>query len=275
MGIYAGICAAHGLKDPDMQTQTSWWPLRPRWTITLLVLALLAVIEAITRLGLVPAVILSSPTKVAGVLWQIVVSGKVFPDLWRTTWEVVLSVLLAIAVGVPIGFGLWRTPLLGRVLEPYLVGTYAMPLVLFYPFLLVVFGLGATPVILIAASMGLIPVILNSWAAFQQVPDIYFRVCASFRCTGARRFRRVIFPAAAPMIFAGFKLCLIYSFVGVIVMEFMVGNIGLGFRVAYDYDGFKIDEMYAYVTIIIALAAIVTVILTRGEARIRGEINNG
>jgi NitT/TauT family transport system permease protein len=258
-----------------MHKQTSWWPLRPRWTIAILVLALLAIIEAVTRLGLVPAVILAPPTKVAGVLWQIVASGKVFPHLWRTTWEVVLSVALAIAVGVPIGFGLWRAPLLGRVLEPYLVGTYAMPLVLFYPFLLVVFGLGATPIILIAAAMGLIPVILNSWTAFQQVPDIYFKVCASFRCTGSRRFWRVIFPASAPMIFAGFKLCLIYAFVGVIVMEFMVGNTGLGFRVSYDYDGFKINEMYAYVTIIVALAAVITAILARGERRIRGEIGNG
>lgn len=258
-----------------MPKQSSWWPLAPGWTIALLVLGFLVVVEIITRLGLVSIIIVAPPTKVAQALWHIVVSGKVFPDFWRTTWEVVVSVLLAIAIGVPAGFGLWRMPLAGRVLEPYLVGTYAMPLVLFYPFLLVVFGLGAAPVVIIAASMGLIPVILNSWAAFRQVPDIYFKVSASYRCTGARRFRRVIFPAAAPMIFAGFKLCLIYAFVGVIVMEFMVGNIGLGFRVAYDYDGFKIDEMYAYVAIIVALAAVVTTVLTRIETRIRGEISNG
>jgi NitT/TauT family transport system permease protein len=258
-----------------MSKQIVGWPLRPGLTITLLVAAFLAVVEVITRLGLVPVIIVSPPSQVAQVLWEIVSSGKVFPDFWRTTWEVVLSVILAIAVGVPIGFWLWRVPLLGRVLEPYLVGTYAMPLVLFYPFLLVLFGLGAVPIIIIAASMGVIPVILNSWAAFRGVPDIYFKVSASFRCAGARRFWRVIFPASAPMIFAGFKLCLIYSFVGVIVMEFMVGDVGLGFRVAYDYDGFKIAEMYAYVAIIIALAAIITGVLMKGERRIRGEIGDG
>lgn len=251
------------------------WPLRPGLTMALLVAAFLVLVEIITRLGLVPVIIVSPPSRVAQVLWEIVASGKVLPDFWRTTWEVVLSVILAIVVGVPIGFGLWRAPLLGRALEPYLVGAYAMPLVLFYPFLLVLFGLGAVPIIIIAAAMGLIPVILNSWAAFRGVPDIYFKVSASFRCTGARRFRRVIFPASAPMIFAGFKLCLIYSFVGVIVMEFMVGNVGLGFRVAYDYDGFRIDEMYAYVTIIIALAAVITGVLMKAERRIRGEIGNG
>jgi AGZA family xanthine/uracil permease-like MFS transporter len=85
-----------------------------------------------------------------------VVSGKVLPDFWRTTWEVVISVILAIVAGVPIGFGLWRAPLLGRALEPYFVGAYAMPLVLFYPFLLVIFGLGAVPIIVIAAAMGLV-----------------------------------------------------------------------------------------------------------------------
>lgn len=258
-----------------MNRQMAGWPLRPGLTMTLLVVAFLALVEAMTRLGLVPVIIVSPPSRVAQVLWEIVVSGEVLPDFWRTAWEVVLSVTLAIVVGVPIGFGLWRAPLLGRALEPYFVGAYAMPLVLFYPFLLVLFGLGAVPIIIIAATMGLIPVILNSWAAFRGVPDIYFKVSASFRCTGARRFWRVIFPASAPMIFAGFKLCLIYSFVGVIVMEFMVGNVGLGFRVAYDYDGFKIDEMYAYVVIIIALAAVITAALMKAERRIRGEIGNG
>jgi NitT/TauT family transport system permease protein len=250
-------------------------PLSPKWTILALVIGFLAVIEFITRMGWVPVVILVPPSDVAAVLWKLVASGKLFPDFWRTTWEVVISVLAAIAIGVPVGFSLWRVPLLGKALEPYLVGVYAVPLVLFYPFLLVVFGLGAIPIVVVAAAMGTVPVILNSWAAFRGIPPIYLMASASFGCHGFARFRRVIFPASAPMIFAGFKLSLIYSFVGVIVMEFMVGNIGLGFRVSYDYDGFRIDEMYAYVAVIVFLAAIISTFLSRGEREVRKENVNG
>lgn len=245
--------------------------LGARWMTCLVVLALLAVMEAVTRLDLVSPVIMVPPSEIVGALWKILASGEAFPNFGRTVWEVVASDAIAIALGVPIGFGFWRMPLLGRVFEPYLVGIYAMPLVLFYPFLLVIFGLGAAPIIIVAATMGLVPVILNSWAAFRGIPDIYFKVSTTFGCNGFTRFRRVIFPAAAPLIFAGFKLCLIYSFIGVIVMEFMTGNIGLGFQVAYNYDGFKVQEMYAYVVIIIFVAAVISSFLTRGEKGLRGE----
>ncbi|CAM5219281.1 hypothetical protein CDEF62S_00067 [Castellaniella defragrans] len=250
-------------------------PLSPKWTILFLVIGFLALIEFITRMGWVSVVILVPPTDVATILWKLLASGKLFPDFWRTTWEVVVSVGAAIVIGVPAGFALWRLPLLGKALEPYLVGIYAVPLVLFYPFLLVVFGLGAIPIVVVAAAMGVVPVILNSWAAFRGIPPIYLKVSASFGCHGFERFRRVIFPASAPMIFAGFKLCLIYSFVGVIVMEFMVGNIGLGFRVAYDYDGFRIGEMYAYVAVIVFLAAVISTFLSHGERGVRKENANG
>lgn len=247
----------------------------PPWVSLIGVLVLVfAVLELVTRMSWIPAVILVPPDQMFSEVGRIIVNGKVFPNLWRTVWQVFVSIGLAIAFGMPIGMLFWRMPLLERIFEPYLVGLYAMPLILFYPFALVIFGLGSIPIIVVSATMGFVPVVLNSGAAFKQIPDIYFRVGQVFGCRGVSRFMRITLPAAAPLLFAGFKLALIYCFIGVIVMEFMTGNTGLGFQVANNYNDFKIQEMYAYVIVIAFLAAIVISLLNMGEKALRGGLEN-
>lgn len=243
----------------------------PRTTIALLLVAFVLVLELITRLGLVSPVILVPPDQMVAALIKIAKTGELFSNLWHTVLEVLFSVACGIVIGVSSALLLWRLPLLQTVLEPYLVGLYAMPLILFYPFALAIFGLGSLPIIVIAATMGVVPVILNSVAAFKQIPDIYFRVGRVLGCSPLTRFFRISLPAAAPLVFAGFKLCLIYTFIGVIVMEFMTGNIGLGYQIANDYNSFKISEMYAYVIVIIALAAVIVNAFRLGERTLRRE----
>lgn len=242
----------------------------PPWVTRLAILLLIAgVLEVITRLNWISPVILVPPSDMFVAVWHIVVNGQLFPNLWRTVWEVLISIGIAIAVGIPCGMVFWRAPLLERVFEPYLVGLYAMPLILFYPFALVIFGLGSMPIIIVSATMGFVPVVLNSVAAFKGIPDIYFRVGRAYRCGGLSQFFRITLPSAAPILFAGFKLALIYCFIGVIVMEFMTGNTGLGFQVSYSYDAFQIAKMYAYVIVISLLATLIVSLLNSGEKALR------
>lgn len=245
--------------------------LRPAVTMWLLVAAALVALQGITRMGWVSPAILSAPTDVAGSLREIVSTAGFYRDFFQTIIETTASIAISIGLGVPIGLGFKLAPRIGRMFEPYLIGLYAMPLVLFYPFLLVAFGLGPAPVIIIASAMGIIPVIINSWMAFSNIPEIYYKVAAVVGCTGMQRFRRIILPAAAPLLFAGFKLSLIYSFVGVIVMEFMIGSVGLGFQIENTYNDFKVQDMYAYVVIVVALAAVFSTLMSRVENRMRRE----
>lgn len=245
--------------------------LPPAAVMWLLVLLFLLLLEWITRAGLVSPTILSPPTGIAHSLWLIVSAGAFYRDFFQTLFETTVSIAISIALGVPVGFGFRLAPRVGRMFEPYLIGLYAMPLVLFYPFLLIAFGLGPTPIILIASAMGTIPVIINSWMAFTNIPKIYYKVAAVVGCGAARRFWKIELPAAVPLLFAGFKLSLIYSFVGVIVMEFMIGNVGLGFQIENTYNDFRVEDMYAYVTIVVALAAVFSTLMTRVENRMRRE----
>lgn len=244
--------------------------LTPRWMMLWIVLAFFVALEIITRLGLVPATVLIPPSEMISGIWIIFKSGTLGVDFARTMIELISSAVIAIVLGIPIGMLFWRLPLLGKMFEPYIIGLYAVPLVIFYPFALVILGLGSGPIIAIASTMGLVPIVLNSWIAFSEIPEIYFKVSQSFGCRGWERFRKVTIPAAAPLIFAGLKLGVVYSFIGVIAMEFITAAVGLGFRVSYDYDSFKTQQMYAYILVILVLSIIMTSLLMRGERGVRG-----
>jgi NitT/TauT family transport system permease protein len=65
--------------------------------------------------------------------------------------------------------------------------------------------------------------------------------------------RKVIMPAAAPYLFTGLKLAIVYSFIGVIAGEFILSGAGLGFQIAFSYNSFETAKMYGYLAILLTL----------------------
>ncbi len=241
------------------------------WAARLLLLtAVLVLLEGVTRAGLVSSISLSAPSDIARAIWKIALDGELYPNLWRTMLEMSAAFALATVVGVPLGLALWRVPYLAQVLEPYLSSLYAMPLVFFYPLLLVIFGLGPKPVITVAAAMSAIPIVLNTRVGLSEILPIYHRLGRVLKCSPWRTFRQILLPAAAPYLFVGLRMGLIYAFIGAIAMEFVLTDVGLGFMVHYNYNFFETPKMYAYMVIGIFIAAAMNAALSRAETAVRG-----
>jgi NitT/TauT family transport system permease protein len=64
----------------------------------------------------------------------------------------------------------------------------------------------------------------------------------------------IVLPAAVPHLFTGFKLALAYAFIGVIAGEFILSGSGLGHAIAYAYDSFDNETMYALMLFVVVLA---------------------
>ena len=88
------------------------------------------------------------------------------PQFWvdaqRTGFEVAVAIVFGCLLGFAAGLVFWKVPLIGRVFEPYLVSFYAVPLVLFYPVMIVLVGINAMSVIILATIMAAIPMALNT-----------------------------------------------------------------------------------------------------------------
>ena len=239
--------------------------LSPIVTRILVLIIIVAVLELIGQLRLVSRSTFVAPSAMLSMLATLAVNGALWPHLGRTSLECVAAFALACVAGIPLGIVTWRWPFLGRVSEPYLTALYALPLVFFYPPLLAIFGLGPTPIIVIATTMAVVPIIINTRIGFAEVREIYARLGRSVGCTAWQLYRQILFPAATPLIFNGLKIGFIYALIGSIAMEFVLADRGLGFAVRYHYNNFETPEMYAYVLLNLALAITATIVLLRGE----------
>jgi NitT/TauT family transport system permease protein len=198
--------------------------------------------------------LLPTPAQVATALADLTATGQFWTSVRDTLVAIVVSFLIGSVVGVAVGAALWRLPLVGRVLEPYIVSFYAVPLIVLYPVMLVVIGINVWSLIILNVVVVAIPVLLNTWVGFQAVPPVYHRLARSLRCTPVRRFGQVLLPAALPQILAGLRIGASLAVVGITSMEFLLAPAGLGFQVRYLYEYFEHAQMWAYVVVIFVVA---------------------
>jgi len=174
--------------------------------------------------------------------------------------------------GLLLGVLFWKLPFVGATFEPYLVSLYAAPTVVFYPILLAILGLGPAPIIVIATTMALIPVALNTMVGLNAIPPTLPKLAGSLNCSTFQTYVKVLAPAATPLLVPGLVLGVIYATIGVIAMEFILASEGLGFQIGYTYRSFDMELMYAYILVVLVMAVLVNVLLNAIERRVRQDM---
>jgi NitT/TauT family transport system permease protein len=231
----------------------------------LIVVAAVLLLEWLVRAGLIGEITLAAPTEMVTELVSLLLSGKIFNDIYQTAISTFAAFLLASAIGIPTGWVLWNWNTFQRVLDPYLIAFYSLPIFALYPMLIAIFGLNKIPIILVAFLMSIVAIIINTANGFGQIRDVYHDVGRSLQLSRYETFVHIQFPASVPYIFTGLKLGFIYALIGVIASEFILASSGLGYQVAYDYNNFATSEMYAEMLLVIIIAVAMNQILVRIE----------
>jgi len=120
------------------------------------VVIVFSALELLCRLGIITRVTMIPPSEMVTSLWDIVESGRFNSDISFTFFNVVAAAVVAIGIGFLLGAGLHSLPRLRRPLEPLLSAYYAIPTFVFYPLLIVAFGVGRTALVVISTSAGAI-----------------------------------------------------------------------------------------------------------------------
>lgn len=249
-----------------------------KWAI---ILGGAAVLEIIARSGMVRRATLIPISEIFITLWKFVITGEiqarflkdssVAGNFFMTFGAILLSFSLAALVGFPVGILLWKFKTLARILNPYLISYYAIPVFALYPLFVALFGIGIFPIVLMGWLFAIVSIIINTATGFQKVDEeIYPKVGRSLRLSRLEIFLWIYFPAATPYIFTGLKLGFIYSLIGVIASEFIISTRGLGHLVAFSYSAFDTENMYASMLLIVLIAVLINGALIRMEAWIYG-----
>ncbi|MDF1606512.1 ABC transporter permease subunit [Nocardioides sp. YIM 152315] len=234
------------------------------------VAALVLCWELGSRSGYLDPLTFSSPSRVAPQFVDLFSSPVVSVDLEST----VKNVGFGFASGALAG-GVLGLLLLGMgesvrgILLNYVVSLQAIPLLVFYPLLLTIFGLTRLPIVIIVAVVVMVPVTVGVTNSFAAVPRSLVRLTRALDLSRGTALRKVYLPAAVPLLFPSLRLGFLLAMVSAIGMEFVVASQGLGYAVAHSYHAFATDQMYALIVFICLLAVVVDVALTAVENRLR------
>lgn len=190
-------------------------------------LIVLLVWEASVDFFHIADILLPAPSKVIAVMvaaWPVYLKHT-----WPTLTEIFIGYGVALVLGSLCGLviAFWR--LLGSAIYPALVATQIMPKVAFAPLLVVWFGFGILPKLILIAFIAFFPIVVNTVVALNMTSQetIYL-----FRSMGAGPFQtffKLRLPTALPVFFAGLKIAATFSVVGVVVAEFYSSDRGLGY----------------------------------------------
>jgi NitT/TauT family transport system permease protein len=192
------------------------------------------------------------PIAVLVVLWQGVVSFRLLPSFlvppplavitvmvtrWDlllhhaavTTLEVSLGFILAVAIGIPLGWLIVSSRALERTIYPLMVGSQAVPKVALGPLFVLAFGYGILPKVVLALLVAFFPIAAGSAVGFGSLDAGWFLLTRSMRASRLQTFLKLQIPAGLPSIFGGLKVGAALAVVGAVVGEFIGSDAGLSY----------------------------------------------
>jgi ABC-type nitrate/sulfonate/bicarbonate transport system permease component len=222
----------------------------------LVLLAALILWEAAARM--LNPILYVGPARLPAALGRVLATRDLPPladHVWLTLGEIAAAYALAVVGGVWVGFLLGLRKTLGRIYEPLLAAMYAVPSVVWYPSLMLFFGLGPASKIAFGVLLGFFPVTLAVLAGIRQVPATLITVATSMGARPWTVFRKVMLPAMASTMVGGLRTGLALSVVGVLVGELLGARAGLGYVINYAY-GLMMTAEYAALVVLVATAVL-------------------
>ncbi|HEY5300976.1 MAG TPA: ABC transporter permease subunit [Acetobacteraceae bacterium] len=225
-------------------------------------------LEALCRSGIINERTMIPPSEMAGAMIGLLASGEITGDIARTFSTVALAFVIAVALGFATGAVLHEFRRARRAADPLLASYYAVPVFVFYPLLVALFGLNILPLVAIGVLAAAPAMTIGTLTGFDRVPRVLRKVARAHRLGAARTLFLVVLPAAMPGLLGGLKLALAYAFIGVIAGEFILSSGGLGYGIAFAYDSFDNRGMYGRMLFVLLVAIVANGILAAWETRL-------
>ncbi len=175
---------------------------------------------------------------------------------WVTLGEVLLGFVLSIAVALPLAVAIVYSPFLRNVLYPLVVALQAVPRVAIAPLMVLWFGFGTLPKVLIAFSIAFFPLVVNAVIGLQSVEREILYVVRSMGASPLQVFVKARFPNALPTIFGGLKVAIALSVIGAIVGEFVGAKAGLGYMVDVAQGNLNTRLIFASIVLMAAMGVV-------------------
>lgn len=206
--------------------------------------------ELVARSGRYSPILFPSLVSIGREFGGLVTRGEPLTEAWFSLYRALGGFVLAATVGVLIGLLMGRSTLAARLFDPLFSGTYPIPKIALFPIFIFVFGIGSLSKVALVFLECLYPIVINTYYGTRAVNRVLVWSARNMGASPGQILRRVVMPAAAPFIFAGFRVALPIAMIVVIITEMIASADGLGYLVIYSLASLKTDRMLAAVVAI-------------------------
>jgi NitT/TauT family transport system permease protein len=220
-----------------------------------IIVGLIGLLEVLCRTGVITRFTMQPPSLILRDLADILITGRYNAAIAKTLSNSAIAFVSAVVVGIAAGVVIHGVKLLREALDPLFATYYAIPVLAFYPLLIILFGLGDAPQIIIGFMLGVVAVIVNTLNGLDRVPRVLLKTTLPF---------------AVPFVLTGVKLALAYSLIGVIGSEFIMSTGGMGFEISFAYNNFDNATMYPLIVLVLVTAIALNMLVRRWERVVLG-----
>ncbi len=167
-----------------------------------------------------------------------------------TAEEALLGFAVAIAVGAALAIAITQSRLAERALYPYVIASQAVPVIAIAPVLVVWFGFGLLPKIVVIVLITFFPVTINMIDGIRNVDPEMMGLMRSMGASRWQVFRLIQLPSAMPYFFSGAKVAAAVSVIGAIFGEWVGANEGLGYFLKYSSAQFLTARVFAAILVL-------------------------
>ena len=233
-----------------------------------LIIGAFLALEVLCRTGVIDRITMIPPSEMLLSLWRILASGRFNDDIAFTIWNSAAAIGISVAGGFFLGALLHAVPRVRRAVEPLLSAYYAVPIFVFYPLLVVAFGVGRAALIAMGALFGIVAMVVNTMLGLDRVPSVIIKTASILKLGPWTSLLLVRLPGAAPHLVTGVKLAVAYSVIAIVAGEFILATAGMGKRIAFGYNDFDNPTMYGMLLLLLMLVMVVNGALSAWERRL-------
>lgn len=182
-----------------------------------------------------------------------------------TVAAIALGFAGAVITGIPLAVVMVASQALEKSLYPLLVGSQGVPKVALAPVLVVWFGFGVLPKVIMAMLIAFFPIVINTAVGLRSIDPNYLHLARSMGAPVWRTYTRLLLPSALPQIFAGLKVAMALAIVGAIVGEMVGANSGLGYLLVVANGNMDMSLVFAILVWLVLVSLVLVGVIDIAE----------
>lgn len=206
-----------------------------------------------------------SPLNVWNALVEMVRDGSVFENTVASMYRFALGYISAVILSVFLGLILGWFKGLFKYVNPIVQLLRPISPMAWMPFIVLWFGIGDTPAVVIIFIAAFFPVLLSTVSAVGGIDDIYFKVSKNFGIKQPHILWKVVLPAAFPQIANGIHLALGSAWIFLVAGEMVGSQSGLGYLIIDSRNNLRADVLLATIIVIGIIGLLLDTVLKKAE----------